>query len=110
MNCSADTGEEGKKGNGLVPSVLDSQSLGPGSVPGQKFSFPFFLPYVCQQSNSYHTIHPLMYCAYVFFKASQPRGRASGSHAYERHEMQDVILKRTRHECSVCEPKATPGL
>ena len=33
--------------------------------------------------------------------ASQPRERASGSHAYERHEMQGVILKCTRHECSV---------
>ena len=38
---------------------------------------------------------------YIFFKASQPRGRASGSRAYERHEMQRVILKCTRHECSV---------
>ena len=38
---------------------------------------------------------------YIFFKASQPRGRASGSRAYERHEMQGVILKCTRHECSV---------
>ena len=36
-----------------------------------------------------------------FFKASQPRGWASGSRAYERHEMQGVILKCTRHECSV---------
>ncbi len=35
------------------------------------------------------------------FKASQPRGRASGSRAYERHEMQGVIIKFTRHECSV---------
>ena len=26
------------------------------------------------------------------FKASQPRGWASGSRAYERHEMQGVIL------------------
>ena len=40
---------------------------------------------------------------HIFFKASQPRGRASGSRAYERHEMQGVILtcKCTRHECSV---------
>jgi len=29
---------------------------------------------------------------YVFFKASQPRGRALGSCAYKRHEMQGVIL------------------
>ena len=43
------------------------------------------------------------------FKASQPRGRASGSRAYGRHEMQGVIIKCTRHECSVCEPKATPA-
>ena len=35
------------------------------------------------------------------FKASQPRGRASGSRAYGRHEMQGVILKYTRHKCSV---------
>ena len=35
------------------------------------------------------------------FKASQPRGQASGSRAYERHEMQGVILKCTRHECFV---------
>ena len=33
--------------------------------------------------------------------ASQPRGRASGSRAYGRHEMQGVIFKCTRHECSV---------
>ena len=36
-----------------------------------------------------------------FFKASQPRGPASGSRAYERHEMQGVILKCSRHERSV---------
>jgi len=36
-----------------------------------------------------------------FFKASQPRGRASGSRACERHKMQGVITKCTRHECSV---------
>ena len=35
------------------------------------------------------------------YKASQPRDRASGSHAYGRHEMQGVIFKCTRHECSV---------
>ena len=29
-------------GNGLVLSVLGSQSLGPGSMPGRKFNFPFF--------------------------------------------------------------------
>ena len=52
---------------------------------------------MCQQSNSYHTIHPV----HIFFKASQPRGWVSGSRAYERHEMQGVILKCTRHECSV---------
>ena len=40
------------------------------------------------------------YCINLF-KASQPRGRASGSHAYGRHEMQGVILKCTRHEFSV---------
>ena len=45
---------------------------------------------------------------YMIFKASQPRGRASGSRAYGRHEMQGVIII-TRHECSVCEPKATPA-
>ena len=38
---------------------------------------------------------------FIIFKASQPRGRASGSHAYERHEMQGVIIKCTRDECSV---------
>ena len=37
----------------------------------------------------------------IFFKASQPRGRASGLCAYERHEMQGVILICTRYECSV---------
>ena len=46
---------------------------------------------------------------HIIFKASQPRGRASGSRAYGRHEMQGVIIKCTRHECSVCEPKATPA-
>ena len=35
--------------------------------------------------------------------------RGSGSRAYERHEMQGVIIKCSRHECSVCEPKATPA-
>ena len=35
---------------------------------------------------------------YMIFKASQPRGRASGSRAYGRHEMQGVIIKYTRHE------------
>ena len=35
------------------------------------------------------------------YKASQPRGRASGSRAYGRQEMQGVIFKSTRHECSV---------
>ena len=45
----------------------------------------------------------------MIFKASQPRGRASGSRAYGRYEMQGVIIKCTRHECSVCEPKATPA-
>ena len=35
------------------------------------------------------------------FKASQPWERASGSRAYERHEMQGVTFKYTRHECSV---------
>ena len=39
--------------------------------------------------------------AVFIFKASQPRGRASGSHACEGHEMQGVIFKCTRHECSV---------
>ena len=34
------------------------------------------------------------------YKASQPRGRASGSRAYGRQEMQGVIFKSTRHECS----------
>ena len=38
---------------------------------------------------------------YMIFKASQPRGRALGSRAYGRHEMQGVIIKCTRHECSV---------
>ena len=38
---------------------------------------------------------------FIILKASQPRGRASGSRAYERHEMQGVIIKCTRHECSV---------
>ena len=38
--------------------------------------------------------------AYIY-KASQPRGRASGSRAYGRQEMQGVIFKSTRHECSV---------
>ena len=37
----------------------------------------------------------------IIFKASQPRGQASGSRAYGRHEMQGVIIKCTRHECSV---------
>ena len=40
------------------------------------------------------------------YKASQPRGRASGSRAYGRQEMQGVVFKSTRHEC---EPKATPA-
>ena len=35
------------------------------------------------------------------YKASQPRGRASGSRVYGRHEIQGVIFKSTRHECSV---------
>ena len=35
------------------------------------------------------------------YKASQPRGRASDSRAYGRQEMQGVIFKCTRHECSV---------
>ena len=35
------------------------------------------------------------------YKASQPRGRASGSRAYGSHEMQGVMFKCTRHECSV---------
>ena len=35
------------------------------------------------------------------YKASQPRGRASGSRAYGRQEMQGVTFKSTRHECSV---------
>ena len=52
--------------------------------------------------------HFYMY-VHIIFKASQSRGRASGSRAYERHEMQGVIIKSTRHECSVCEPKATPA-
>ena len=50
-----------------------------------------------------------MYTLYKIFKASQPRGRASGSRVYERHEMQGVIIKCIRHECSVYEPKATPA-
>ena len=57
-------------------------------------------------------MHDLMCIHYIhvyIFKASQPRGWASGSHAYGRHEMQGVIFKCTRHECSVCEPKATPA-
>ena len=29
---------------------------------------------------------------YIIFKASQPRGRASGSRAYGRYEMQGVII------------------
>ena len=45
------------------------------------------------------TAHALL--KFIIFKASQPRGRASGSHAYERHEMQGVIIKCTRDECSV---------
>jgi len=40
-------------------------------------------------------------CVANISKASQPRGWASGSHAYGRHEMQGVIFKSTRHECSV---------
>ena len=35
----------------------------------------------------------------LIFKASQPRGRASGSRACERHEMQGVIIKSTELEC-----------
>ena len=50
-----------------------------------------------------------MYVRSNIYKASQPRGRASGSRAYGRHEMQGVIFKSTRRECSVCEPKATPA-
>ena len=40
-------------------------------------------------------------CCIYIYKASQPRGQASGSRAYGRHEMQGVIFKCTRHECSV---------
>ena len=46
-------------------------------------------------------MHDLMCIHYIhvyIFKASQPRGRASGSRAYGRQEMQGVIF---RHECSV---------
>ena len=35
-------------------------------------------------------------CVHIY-KASQPRGRASGSRAYGRQEMQGVIFKSTRH-------------
>ena len=48
-----------------------------------------------------YSISTRSYNMYMLFKASQPRGRASGSCAYERHEIQGVILKCTRHECSV---------
>ena len=35
------------------------------------------------------------YYLYIIFKASQPRGRASGSRAYGRHEMQGVTCTYT---------------
>ena len=43
----------------------------------------------------------MYYVGVHIFKASQPRGRASGSRAYGRHEMQGVMPKCTRYECSV---------
>ena len=48
------------------------------------------------ESHSYKEL-----CLASIYKASQPRGWASGSRAYGRHEMQGVIFKSTRHECSV---------
>ena len=40
----------------------------------------------------YFNIKSKTYLTSNFFKASQPRGRASGSRAYGRHEMQGVII------------------
>ena len=51
--------------------------------------------------GSAHDVHDDVY---IIFKASQPRGRASGSRAYGRHEMQGVIIKCTRHECMMKHP------
>ena len=49
-----------------------------------------------------HVYIALLNASYSYiYKASQPRGWASGSRAYGRHEMQGVIFKSTRHECSV---------
>ena len=60
---------------------------------------------LCAIHNNYewHTIvssRDFLFCKVYIYKASQPRGRASGSRAYGRHEMQGVIFKSTRHECS----------
>jgi len=42
-------------GNGLVLSVLDSQSLGTGfDAPMEVCLSILFLPHLCQQSNYYH--------------------------------------------------------
>ena len=42
-------------GNGLVPSVLDSQSLGAGfDAQTEVYLSILFLPHLCQQGNYYH--------------------------------------------------------
>ena len=51
----------------------------------------------CKQDT--HTVQET-HSAHIY-KASQPRGRASGSRAYGRQGVQGVIFKSTRHECSV---------
>ena len=44
------------KNIGLVPSVLDSQSLGAGfNARTEVYLSILFLPHLCQQSNYYHT-------------------------------------------------------
>ena len=48
----------------------------------------FFLVYTDSVTRSVHHNKVIMYAD--IFKASQPRGRATGSRAYERHEMQGV--------------------
>ena len=61
-----------------------------------------YIIYTCIQSQVYSRGKQFnLGMTWLFYKASQPRGRASGSRAYERHEMQGVIFKCTRHECSV---------
>ena len=72
--------------------------VGPGSVP-QGAGLDFNL---VRETFYWYTLYSVSTCTCtcIFFKASQPRGRASGSRAYERHRLANVHWQCMRENAS----------